>query len=67
MAYKILMNRLRKTAERQGYCLHKSRTRDPRALKFNQFQIVNGNGRAIFVAHSVEAVETFLMGAPSHG
>jgi hypothetical protein len=38
-AEKVRENRLRRAAERQGLKLHKSRTRDPRAISFDRWWI----------------------------
>jgi hypothetical protein len=39
--YKVLENRLRRAAERQGFRLEKSRRRDPRAYDFNTYQLID--------------------------
>ena len=39
--YKIRENRLRRMAERQGVALVKSRRRDPRALDYGKYMIVD--------------------------
>lgn len=39
--YKVLENRLRRGAERQGLSLEKSRTRDPRAAEYGTYQLVD--------------------------
>lgn len=41
MAEKIRENRLRRMAERQGLQLQKSRRRDPRALDYGTYQLVD--------------------------
>lgn len=38
---KVRENRLRRMAERQGLTLQKSRLRDPRAIGFGTYQLVN--------------------------
>jgi hypothetical protein len=38
--YKVLENRLRRAADRQGFRLEKSRARDPRALTYGTYQLV---------------------------
>jgi hypothetical protein len=40
-AEKTRENRLRRMAERQGYTLKKSRRRDPRAIDYGMYVIVN--------------------------
>jgi hypothetical protein len=37
--YKVLENRMRRAAARQGLRLEKSRARDPRALTWNTYQL----------------------------
>jgi hypothetical protein len=39
--YKTFENRLRRAADRQGYRLEKSRTRDPRAADYGTYQLVD--------------------------
>lgn len=39
--YKVLENRLRRAAERQGLRLEKSRSRDPRATDYGTYQLVD--------------------------
>ena len=38
---KVLENRLRRAAERQGLRLEKSRSRDPRALTYGTYRVVD--------------------------
>ena len=40
--YKVLENRLRRAAERQGFRLEKSRRRDPRAIDYGTYALVEG-------------------------
>lgn len=39
--YKVLENKLRRSAERQGFRLERSRARDPRALGYGTYQLVD--------------------------
>lgn len=39
--YKIYENRLRRAAQRQGLALQKSRARDPRAIGYGTYQLVD--------------------------
>jgi hypothetical protein len=39
--YKVLENRLRRAAERQGLRLEKSRARDPRAIDYGTYQLID--------------------------
>jgi len=39
--FKVLENRLRRAADRQGLRLEKSRLRDPRAIGFGTYQLVD--------------------------
>jgi hypothetical protein len=39
-------NRARRVAERRGYCLEKSRRRDPRSIGYSQYQLVDPSTRA---------------------
>ncbi len=75
MDNKVLENRLRRMADRQGYRLLKSRARDPRDLTFGGYQLVNlqsggvdfgwGNATRGYAA-SLEDIEEFLT-APRKG
>jgi hypothetical protein len=44
---KVRENRLRRMAERQGLALRKSRRRDPRALEFGTYMLVDPYRNAI--------------------
>jgi hypothetical protein len=46
-AEKIRENRLRRMAERQGLALQKSRRRDPRAVDFGTYMLVDTNSNAV--------------------
>lgn len=46
-ADKIRENRLRRAAERQGLLLQKSRRRDPRAVDFGTYMLVDANTNAV--------------------
>jgi hypothetical protein len=54
--------RLRRAAQRQGYRLMKSRTRDPRALDYNKYWLiaVNGSLTSINDLKGLDAVEAAL-------
>lgn len=41
MAEKVRENRLRRMAARQGLVLHKSRRRDPRAVEYGTYMLVD--------------------------
>lgn len=56
---KVRENRLRRWAGRQGYELHKSRTRDHRAKDYGQFTLTPEKGKPKTFA-SVDEVEAFL-------
>ncbi len=61
---KIRENRLRRMAERQGLALRKSRRRDPRAVDFGTYMLVEPE-RAVIVAGermSADDVERYLIG-----
>lgn len=47
MTDKVRQNRLRRMAERQGLALAKSRRRDPNALDFGGFMLVDGKTNAV--------------------
>ncbi|MGH3380230.1 MAG: hypothetical protein ACRDP6_36405 [Actinoallomurus sp.] len=49
---KVRENRLRRAAERQGYQLTKSRRRDPRAVDFGAYWIVDPNTNSIAAGDS---------------
>lgn len=60
---KIRENRLRRAAARQGLTLHKSRTRDPRALDYGRWRI---SGPGVDVeCEDVDQVEAYLQGERS--
>lgn len=45
--YKVLENRIRRAAERQGLRLEKSRARDPRAVTYRTYQLVDPSTNTI--------------------
>jgi hypothetical protein len=47
MEDKVRENRLRRVAQRQGYTLQKSKRRDPRAIDYGLFLIVDQNNRIV--------------------
>lgn len=47
MSEKVRENRLRRMAERQGLRLEKSRLRDPRAIGYGTYQLVDPDGDTI--------------------
>jgi len=64
---KVRENRLRAMAERQGLSLHKSRRRDPRAMDFDRWMIVDAFTNSIVAgelntprALSLDEVEEWL-------
>ena len=62
---KIRENRLRRAASRQGLVLRKSRRRDPRALDYGQWLIVDAAQNMIIPGGdklTLEAVESYLIG-----
>ncbi len=66
---KVRENRLRRAAERQGLALEKSRARDPRALGYGRWRIVDpfmgvvvaGGGRCDY-SLTLDEVEAYLEG-----
>lgn len=46
-ALKVLENKLRRSAERQGFRLEKSRARDPRATDWGTYQLVDNQTNAL--------------------
>ena len=56
---KIRENRLRRMAERQGLQLQKSRRRDPRAVGYGTWQIVDPQGNRV-ASGSLDEVEAWL-------
>lgn len=62
---KVRENRLRRAADRQGLTLRKSRRRDPRALDFGWWMIVDLSTNMIIPGGdklSLDAVESYLLG-----
>ena len=60
---KIRENRLRRMAERQGLALRKSRRRDPRALDYGAYYLVNPNRNCIVSRErlDLDEVEAYIM------
>jgi hypothetical protein len=58
-AEKVRENRLRQWAKDQGYELHKSRRRDPRAKDYGTYQLVPARGKPRDFP-DIDAVEKFL-------
>lgn len=68
-AEKVRENRLRRMAERQGLRLEKSRRRDPRALDYGGYMLVEEASGAVVAGESprpyslnVDQVEAWLTG-----
>ena len=62
---KIRENRLRRAATRQGLIIRKNRRRDPRALDYGQWLIVDPTGNVIIPGGdklTLDAVESYLLG-----
>jgi hypothetical protein len=66
--FKTFENRLRRMASRQGYELNKSRLRDPRAIGFGGYMIIDASTNHVVAgahphAHSMslDEVETWLL------
>ena len=71
-AEKVAENRLRRAAARQGLKLVKSQTRDPRALGYGLFALVDADNSIVFggggvgpygYAATLDEVERHLLGA----
>jgi hypothetical protein len=58
---KVRENRLRRMASRQGLQLMKSRRRDPRALDYGTYWLVDASGVEV-ARGDVDAIEARLMG-----
>jgi hypothetical protein len=58
-AEKVRENRLRQWAKDQGYELHRSRRRDPRAKDYGTYQLVPAKGKPKDLP-DIDAVEKFL-------
>ena len=61
---KVKENRLRRTAERRGLQLTKSRRRDPRALDFGKYWLSDASSALVSPEQgmNLDEVETFLLG-----
>ena len=60
---KVRENRLRRIATRRGYEIRKSRRRDPHALNYGSFTLVNstvGGAMYHFTDVSLDDIETFF-------
>jgi hypothetical protein len=71
---KVRENRLRAAAERQGYQLVKSRRRDPRAVGFGGWMIVDPRSNAVEAGGmgdgfqmTIDDVEEWLSASPAAG
>jgi len=53
-------NRLRRAAQRQGLRLSRSRRRDPRALDFGIYTLLDGT--TVVASGTLDDVELFLLG-----
>ena len=66
---RVRENRLRRAAHRQGLQLVKSRRRDPRALGYGTYQLLDGNA-VVASGRDLDAVEERLLGCtvddPNH-
>ena len=63
---KVRENRLRRVAERQGLALHKNPRRDPRALDYGTWRVVNLRSRTRGREFpGLDAVEAYLLADPS--
>jgi hypothetical protein len=67
-AEKVWENRLRRMADRQGLRLVKSRRRDPRAIGFARFALLNAESGTVAAGvgrfgpeYTLDEVEEFLM------
>lgn len=49
MSDKVRENRLRRMADRQRVVIHKSRTRDPRAVDYGGFMIIDGDSNSVLI------------------
>lgn len=67
--YKVMENRLRRAADRQGLRLEKSRARDPRAITYGTYMILDASTTALVAGDStngygltLDEVEEYLTG-----
>ncbi|MBN9053121.1 MAG: hypothetical protein J0H80_04940 [Rhizobiales bacterium] len=67
---KVRENKLRRMAERQGMILQKSRRRDPRAIDFGGYMLVDAKTNAVVMgadpnaySATIEQVEAWLSGS----
>jgi hypothetical protein len=66
--------RLRRAADRQGLILQRSRRRDPRALEYGTYQLVDASTKAVVLARDtrrgfgadLDAVEKYLTGGDAN-
>jgi hypothetical protein len=65
-ADKVRENRVRRMAARQGLVLHKSRRRDPRAIDYGVYWLVDDARRDAIMMSSngatLDAIESYLAG-----
>jgi len=59
---KVRENRARRMAERQGYVVQKSRRRDPLALDYGVYRLVNADGNYLVMEGDLDQVEQWLTG-----
>jgi hypothetical protein len=70
---KVRENRIRRMAQRQGLCVVKSRRRDPQAIDFGYYYIVDistncvvaGTERTQRAEYTLNDVEEYLTGTPA--
>ena len=62
---KVRENRLRRMADRQGLTLRKSPRRDPRALDYGVYRLVNDRDRVVAESTDLDAIESYLTGEPA--
>lgn len=60
--FKVRENLLRRVASRQGFTLHRSRRRDPRAIDYGLYWLVDDDGDLVSgeLMLTIDEVEEFL-------
>jgi hypothetical protein len=67
---KVRENRLRRIADRRGYRLEKSARRDPKALDFSRYRLIDVRAKRAVLGSdhgfsaTIDEVEAFLDGRP---
>ncbi|MDQ1743883.1 MAG: hypothetical protein QOE23_2222 [Pseudonocardiales bacterium] len=57
---KVLENRLRRMAARQGYTVRRTRRRDPRAIDYGTYSVLSPAGEVVVEGLTIKQLEEWL-------